>query len=64
MAACLVAPCGGNFAIGGMKSHPQRGDHRQPVGEDHGKRGPLEAGRRQVGRYNRGGAAGSALRYL
>ena len=37
---------------GGARRHPQRGHHRQPVGEDHGKRGPrgYDAGKRVTGR--------------
>ena len=34
------------------ETHTQRGHHRQPVGEDHGKRGPrgYDAGKRVTGR--------------
>ena len=36
----------------GTGCHPQRGDHRQPVGENHGKRGPrgYDAGKKVSGR--------------
>ena len=36
----------------GSKGQPQRGHHRQPVGEDHGKRGPrgYDAGKKVKGR--------------
>ena len=42
---------------------PAHGPERRPHPRDRTP-GPLEAGRRQVGRYTRGETAGSALRYL
>ena len=41
-----------NAAVPGPPAQPQRGHHRQPVGEDHGKRGPrgYDAGKKVKGR--------------
>jgi putative transposase len=45
-------PARKSAARGGAQAHAQRGDHRQPVGEDHGKGGPrgYDAGKKINGR--------------
>ena len=46
------SPAGAGSGSGGSGGHAQRGHHRQPVGEDHGKRGPrgYDAGKKVSGR--------------
>ena len=45
-------PAPHDAAVPGPPAQPQRGHHRQPVGEDHGKRGPrgYDAGKKVKGR--------------